>query len=199
MNMGSALWKSQPLASAPISLEEVRAQAEKLNVDYRAQLGAAYAGMAVCVGLFVLTFFPIPGYDVEVVRKAFRWALLAFGIGGFYLVDKIKRQASVLRASDQESIVQGVQAYRAELRRRRDYYLGAWRWSLLPAFSTLCILFVAGIVYDPGPAKVLRYSIAAATTAIGLVVGVWFQLQKGNEYQRELDTLSHARAGVDRE
>ncbi len=194
--MGSTVWKSQSLESLPISVDDVRRRVNSLNDDYRVQKGAIYAGVAVCAGLFVLTFMPLPGYELEVVTKALRLALVIVCIGGIYLHRQVLRRASEIANSGRAVADDGLRAYRSELLRRRDYYLDAWRWSLWPAIAALVVLFGLGAMYDPAPNKILRYGLAAIAPVVGIVMGVWYQLRKGNEYQRELDELQADRYGA---
>jgi hypothetical protein len=71
-------------------------------------------------------------------------------------------------------------AYREELKRRRDYCWDAWRWSMWPIAPSILVMFVGGLVYDPRPNKLVHYGIMA------LFVVAFTLLEYGTTDAREM-------------
>lgn len=194
-NVSNAVWQSQALEAPRMSLQYVRHQAEKLNSDARRELGLAYLSAilsALVLGLFV--FAPsawwaalhIPASLARVLQLTVLLLLLASA----YLTQQVRRRGKVLRIQGCEQVMESLEAYRNELRRRRDYYLGAWRWSRWPLIPAIAVILVGGLLYDPRPGKWLRLSVAALVCVLGSLLGTWIYARKGNDFQRELDALA---------
>lgn len=101
-----------------------------------------------------------------------------------------RRRGKVLLTREHEQVMESLEAYRAELQRRRSYYLGAWRWSLWPLIPATAVVLAGEMLYDERPGKWLRLSLAALVCVLGSLLGAWVYARKGKEFQRELDALT---------
>jgi hypothetical protein len=84
---------------------------------------------------------------------------------------------------------ESLQAYRAELERRRDIYLQAWRWSILPMLPSALVLLIGGAVYDQRPHAILQYGLLGLLVIVATVLAVRNQRGKVKTFQQELDAL----------
>jgi hypothetical protein len=194
-NVSNAVWQSQALESPRISLQYVRHQAEKLNSDVRRELRLAYIGTissALALGLFVFpsaslrAVLHIPTSLVLVIQVTVLLLLLASG----YLTHQVRRRLKMLLTREHEQVMESLEAYRTELQRRRNYYLGAWRWSFWPLVPAIGVILVGGMIYDERPGKWLRLTLAALVCVLGSLLGAWIYARRGNDLQRELDALT---------
>lgn len=176
-----AAWQGQSVDVPRISLELVRHHVDKLNADLREQNMLMYFGIAIMVG--ILPFVLMKD------SRTFLWVgllLAVFGAG--YLMIEIRRRSRTLGDSG-GNVMQTLDAYRAELERRRDYYLHSWRWSIWPMIPSVLVLLVGGAVYGTRP-DALSHSIRAGLFAVVATwVAVWHHRRKGRAYQRELDAF----------
>ena len=187
--MGKAVWQSQALEAPPLSLDFVRHHANKLNTDLRHQQRAGVVTGSVCVALCVVYLLlppdAIPG-PLERLN-ALSAAMLVAAAG--YIRMQWKRRAQMLSFRAEEAVVSSLGAYRRELERRRDLYLGSWRWSLWPILLVAAVLLMGGLLYDPRPDKAVRYTIAALLVAACAAMVRRINVRKAREFQRELEAL----------
>jgi hypothetical protein len=188
-NMGSALWQSQELEAPRISLKYVRHQATKLNLGRRRDLGLMYTVIGVIVFL-VGTVFLLPNARAHALVIVLQVSTLLLLAGSAYLTMQMRQRQKPLSIADGEKVVTSLEAYRVELKRRRDLYayFGTWRslWPMLPAFA---VIFIGGIAYDPLPHKLARWCSGGLLAVIGIPLGLLHNRRKQFEIQSELDAL----------
>jgi hypothetical protein len=182
-DMIKAAWQSQALEAPRISLELVRHHVDKLNADLREQTFLMYLGLVLLAGL--LPFGLLRGSSSAYMLAG---SLLAL-VGAIYVTLELRRRGSKLNTPVGGSIVQTLDAYRAELERRRDYYLDSWRWSIWPMVPSVLVFIVGGALYGTRP-NAVRHSIWMGVFAVIVtLLAVWDHRRKGHAYQRELDAF----------
>lgn len=124
-----------------------------------------------------------------------RIGLVLAVLGALWLGWEVRRRRSKLITRSDESVQQSLDAYRAELQRRRDYYLDSWRWSLWPMLPSLLVLLAGGALYDTRPNAPMHYLVATVLAVAFTLLGVWHYRRKGHDYQRELDALGTLNSG----
>ncbi len=189
-NVGNTVWQSQVLVSPRISLDYVRHQAEKLNADFRRESCVAYAATATSVMLLLVVLFKSSAQIFDPFAQVMLLGSFTVLLATVYLTIQVHKRGTVLRAQAHEPVVHSLDAYRAELQRRRDLYLGPWRWSLWPAVPVLAVFFVGGMLYDQGPGKLARYGLAGVFSILWTLYCWWHYRRKGQQFQRELDALA---------
>lgn len=189
-NMSSQIWQSQPLEAPRISLEYVRFQAEKLNADFRRQLYVAYTIVIFAALLMAFTMFWQSIQQSGAATFIVGLGKLLFLVATVYLVIQVHRRGKVLHFLQHGQTVEGLHVYRAELMRRRDFYLNSWRWSLWPIVPSLAVFLIGFMSVDHRPNKLLRFGFLAGLFIVGMLLSVWNGKLEGKRLQRELDALS---------
>jgi hypothetical protein len=181
--LGKTLWQTQALEAPRISLELVRHHVDKLNGDLREQKILMYFGIAIMACLLPFGFFKDPTSNVLRVGS-----ILAI-IGAIYLTIEMRRRGSQLDSSVDGGILQTLDAYRAELERRRDYYLDSWRWSIWPMMPSLLVFLVGGSVYSTSQRSIGHHIAMGIFAVTAILLGTWDHRRKGRALQRELDAF----------
>jgi uncharacterized membrane protein len=188
-SIDKTVWQSQVLEAPQLSLDFVRHQADKLNTDLRHQQRAAVVVGLVCVILCVVYLIlppdAIPGPLEQL--NALSAAMLVAAAG--YIRMQWRRRTQILSFRAEEAVASSLSAYRRELERRRDLYLGSWRWSLWPLLLVAAVLLIGGLLYDPRPDKVLRYAVGTLLMAACAAIVRWINVWKAREFQRELEAV----------
>jgi hypothetical protein len=186
--IGRSAWQSQPLEAPVMSLAFVHHQIEKLNAEVRRETVLFYASAAVAaVGALFVLLNVNPALSVPmgyVVRVGMMLGLL----GALYGALQMRGRKTALARPD-EDVQQSLQAYRAELERRRDIYLQAWRWSILPMMPSALVLLIGGALYDQRPHAILQYGLLGLLVIVATVLAVRNQRGKVKTFQQELDAL----------
>ena len=188
--VGNTVWQSQVLDAPRISLEYVRHQAEKLNSDFRRESNIAYAATATSAMLLLVVFFKSSAQIFDPFAQVLLLGSFTVLLATVYLTIQVRKRGAVLRTQVHEPVVHSLDAYRAELQRRRDLYLGPWRWSLWPAVPVLAVFLVGGLLYDQRPGKLARYGLAGVFSILWTLYCWWHYRRKGQQFQRELDALA---------
>jgi len=188
-NMGSSIWQSQAIEAPRLSLEYVRHQAAKLNVDSRRELGVMYIAIGAAVIMTVVLLL-LPGTKAPVLVNSMRVGAVLLVWGAVYALAKIRRWMHPT-GSDGETVMTTLEIYRAELQRRRDYYsyMGSWS-SLWPVAPGIAVMLLGQVLFDTLPGSVLRLGIVSFLVVAGLWSGFAMYRGKLREFQRELDALS---------
>jgi hypothetical protein len=194
-NRSAAVWQAQHLEAPRISVDFVRLQAEKLNSAWRLEMHVIVIGIVITMVVLVaaLTLRPSPGLHITKITEfvwSVRTASFLLVIGSVYLWFDMRRRGQLLNLIGNEGVVHTLDAYRSELRRRRDYYLGAWRWSFWPVIPAAVVTLGGAGLYDQRPGKWIRILVLAALEIAGLALVMLHNNAKGRRYQRELDALA---------
>ena len=193
--MGSTLWQSQSIEAPRLSLEYVRHQATKLNADRRRELVMMYVGMGA-MAIAVVVVFLMQARNSLALLNLFRIGVVLSALGLVYTLMQVRRRTHALSDGDGEKVMTSLEAYRAELQRRRDYYsyMGNWR-AQLPAAPGLGLLLLFFVLFDTGPGNARLLGIFCLLVVIGTGFGVAFAWAKRRKFQRELDALSTLERG----
>jgi hypothetical protein len=181
--LGKTLWQAQALEAPRISLELVRHHVDKLNGDWREQKLLMYFALAVMACAVPFGFFRDPTSNV------FRVGSILAIIGAIYVTLEVRRRGGQLDSSIDGGVLRTLDAYRAELERRRDYYLDSWRWSLWPMIPSLVVFLVGGALYGTSQRSIGSHIAMGLFAVVGTSVAVWDHRRKGRAFQRELDAF----------
>jgi MFS family permease len=194
-NRSAAVWQAQHLETPRISMDFVRHQAEKLNSAWRVEMRVMVLGIVLTIIVLAtaLALRPSPALHVTKIAELV-WSVRAGSFllvaGAVYLWFDMRRRGQLLTLSRNEGVVPTLETYRSELRRRRDYYLGAWRWSFWPVIPAGVVILGGAGLYDQRPGRWLRILVLAALLVAGLALVALHNHGKGRRYQRELDALA---------
>jgi hypothetical protein len=190
---GNTVWQSQTREAPRISLQYVRRQAERLNLDIRRETRFGYYATAFAALLGLVVVVPAPAWSgmqappaiVVVIQLTVLLSILACGYVAFQTRLRGKQQL----AMEHEQVLQSLHAYRMALERRRDHYATAWRWSLWPVIPGVVTILGGTLLFDERPHKWLRLSLSALVCALAFVFGARYSLRKSKGFQSELDAL----------
>jgi len=171
------LWQSQQPESFRITLEQVRAQALKLQRRVRFRNIREYLASAFIVVLF--TWMAITPADP--IRRAGSILIVA---GALYIIWHLHKWGS-----SREVAGNCLEFHRRELERQRDLLSGIWRWYLGPMIPGLLVICVAGLRDRRGAGHtwfVIVYMVVCALFFYG--VG-WLNQQGARRLQRQIDEL----------
>lgn len=184
-----AAWRSQAQEVPQLTAQFVRNQADRLDRDRKREMLTAWSALAVCIVLIATLLLNPYGAIISSMTQTLRLASVALLSCCAYLLYQLSRRSRPVSAPI-DGLAASLSAYRTELRRRRDLYHDAWRWSIWPILPTLLVVFVGGGLYDDRPGKLWRYGACAVIAAIGLGLGTIHYRHKGNQFQRELDAIA---------
>jgi hypothetical protein len=115
---------------------------------------------------------------------------VVLAIAGFIcLAVRARRRGGPVAIRPEESVGASLNAYRTELQRRRDYYLGTWRWSIAPLLPSVAVLLIGGFWFDPRPPSGLRFGLSTLFVIVFSLLGVLVHRGKARAFQEELDAL----------
>ena len=181
-------WRSQAVEAPRLTVKFLQHQADRLDAERRREIYLGWAGSAACVLLFA-TLCLNPHGMVGSMTPTLRVSAVLLLLGCAHLVYQLHRRIHAVSAP-LEGVIASLAAYRSELRRRRDFYRDAWRWSGLPTVPVLAVIFIGGGLYDDRPGKLWRYGLSAIVAVVGIGFGIIHYRRKGDQFQRELDALA---------
>ena len=147
-----------------------------------------YLSVAMCVVLALFTFFK-PASALGAIEYVNRIGAVFAALGALEIARQVWRRRSRLESRPDDTILQSLQAYRAELQRRRDYYFDTWRWSIWPILPCMGTIIIGGLIYNNRPGAGRVYALVTAISILAIAVGIWHYRRKGLDLQRELDAL----------
>jgi hypothetical protein len=182
------VWQSQVLLAPRLTVQFVQHQSDRLDADRRREVRIGWAGLGACV-LLVAALMWNPLGVVSAMTDTLRLTAVLLLLACAYLIHQLHQRSRTVSAQV-EGVVGSLAAYRCELRRRRDLYHDAWKWSIWPALPALGVIFSGGALYDDRPGKLWRYGLCAVVAVIGIGLGIIHYRHKGDQFQRELDALA---------
>lgn len=187
-----ALWTCQPEEEdLAMSIEDVRARAERFQSGIGRRNRVEYAASALVVVVFVLQALLIPEPVVEAGA-----ALIA--LGAVVVAWRLHAQArAATRAEMDRAASSWTEFHRAELIRQRDALRSVWAWYLGPLVPGL-VVFMLGV--GTAPSTGLPLGIGLAISTLGLLfagaafafIG-WLNARAADRLQAEVAALDAAR------
>ena len=178
------IWQNQSAEKSTMTLEQMRQRARELNVKTRRQLLGTLT-VPVVIALFYA--FAVRQFQSlqEVLHPLFACAL-AWSLVGLYFLNRGKRS----RAMPAEAgFSAGIEFYRSEIERRRDYIRGALVWFLGPVILAIgtFILAMAIVTGKKRFSNAMPFMmLVVAWVAICFVI----RAREQRNLQREIDKLN---------
>lgn len=188
-DMSKQVWLSQAIEAPTISLAFIHHHVAKLNAQFRreTQLVSWTVALGIVAALVAL-FIPAP--DLSSARTYVTSLAVFLAIAGFiYVALQVRRRGDQVPIRPEESIADSLNAYRTELQRRRDYYLGSWRWSIGPLLPAAVVFLISGFWFDPRPASRLHLGLLSVFAVVFTLLGALDHRRKARAFQEELDAL----------
>ena len=189
-DLGRQAWQSQQVQAPRISAEYVRFLVERLDTTERRLRLLMVASTLFIAAVVVWTFvfkpkFPPPEPLLSLVRAGACLALLSV----VYITRIVWRRRKVRQGAQDEVATEGLQAYRGELQRLRNYCFRESHWHLLFLTPGPTVLLLGGMLYDPRPGKVAFYGLIAVLFILVSLFSVWHGRREGRRYQREIEAI----------
>jgi hypothetical protein len=179
-----AIWGAQAVEPDLVTVEQIRATANKFQSTVRRRNRVEYAaGVLVIAGFgFYLWIFP---------TLLMRLGSLLIIAGAIFIMAWIHFRASVNPIPSQISFMDYMSRYREELRRQQTTLRTVWLWYLGPLVPGL-VLFTIGmsrlLEHAPGSGRPMWPLLVVM---IGVFAGVWLlNLWGARKLQRPIDELS---------
>jgi hypothetical protein len=173
------LWRGQPREELQMSVEEVRAKAERLEQRVRT-LNVATAGLFVAV--ISVEMWQISRSTEVLERVGDLLTIAAFVYAAF----RFRGSVAVQSMPAGLGLTGSVRFYRDQLVRRRDLSDHPWRF-LLPFVPGVGLSLLGGALEGP-PAQ--SAAVAAFGTALFLMVA-WWEKRRARRIQDEIDELGY--------
>ena len=174
-----ALWKEMEMSPPVFSPDRLRKEADKLRKGLRRRSiiggGAAWFSIAGFVAYFF--FFPNALQRIG--------SVLTVLAAAYFLVQLRMRPP---RALPDVGEIGGVQFYRTELERQRDFHRGSWLWSRALVLLPGPLIFCVGLAQAYPEIAVFVWLELAAFLAL-LVLAVPLNLRLARKYQRRIEIL----------
>lgn len=187
--MSKQAWQSQAIEVPTISLAFIHHHVAKLNAQFRheKQLVTWTVALGIVAALVALL---IPAPDMSIARTYVTFLGVVLAIAGFiYVALQVRRRGGQVAIRAEEGIADSLNAYRIELQRRRDYYLGSWRWSIGPLLPAAAVFLIGGFWFDPRPESRLHVALASVFAVVFTLLGALDHRRKAKAFQEELDAL----------
>jgi hypothetical protein len=183
-NDPKTIWQNQPTEASTMTLEKIRLQARELHAKTRRELLRNIVATLLAV---TICGFGLAWAHDTVERAAFA-AAIAWALAGQYVLNRGMWSATL---PGDAALTTGLEFYRREIERRRDFFRRALRWSFGPAVLALgafiLLLVKSGIGSPGGLRKAIPFmSLAVVWLAAFFVIRI--QRQRG--LQREIDELN---------
>lgn len=188
-DMSKLAWQSQPIDAPTISLAFIHHHATRLNAQLRREMQVLYG--TVVLGIVVAVIALLKRAPESSTAMTYVTSLgVVLAIAGFiYVTVQARRRGGQVAIRPEESVAASLNAYRAELQRCRDYYLGTWRWSIGPLLPSVAVFLIGGFWFDPRPQSGLRFGLLTIFVVVFTVLGVLDHRRKARAFQGELDAL----------
>jgi len=180
-----ALWKEMEMNPSVFSPDQLRKEADKLRAGLRRRSIIGGGAAWIVLAAFVAVFFFFPSTLGRIGS-----ALTVLGAG--YMLVQLRMRPP--RALPDVGEVGGVQFYRGELERQRDFHRGSWFWSRLLILLPGPIIFLMGFVHVFPDAAPLMWLDLAALLVLA-VLAVPLNLRLARKYQRRIDLLDASQKG----
>src|SRR5436309_1777842 len=122
-NDPKTIWLNQPTEPSLMTLEKIRQKARELHAKTRRQLVGS-----VAAPLIAIAFYAFGAKHSPALQPVLAFAV-AWGLAGLYFVNRGMRSAPMPADA---ALSTGIETYRREIERRRDFLRRALLWSFGP-------------------------------------------------------------------
>ena len=178
------LWQDQPAEKVPMTVEDIRSRAGRLEGKVDRRNLREYAGAA-----FVLITCVVFGWREKNVTVLIGGASMM--LAAAYIAYHLHRFGAVRSMSSDLGSKDCLNFHRAELVRQRDLYLGVWRWYLLPLVPGSALILIGRAIERPD--RWLRALGVAAVFAATLIIIGKLNERVARRLQQRIDSLDQAR------
>ena len=178
------LWQDQPAGKVPMTVEDIRNRAGRLEKKTGWRNLREYAGAA-----FVLTTCVAFGWREKNVTVLIGAAFMVLATA--YIVYHLHRFGAVRSMPSDLGLKDCLDFHRAELVRQRDLYLGVWRWYSLPMVPGWALIMIGRAIERPD-----RRLFALGSTILFLVLLIVLgklNERVGRRLQGRIEDLDRAR------
>jgi hypothetical protein len=179
-----AIWGAQAVEANLVTVEQIRAKADKFQSTVRRRNRIEYAA-----GVFVVAGF---GWYIWIFRTPLmRLGSLLIIAGAIFIMAWIHFRVSASPIPSQISFIDYISRYREELRRQQSALRTVWLWYLGPLVPGL-VLFTIGMsrLFEHVPGS-RRPMWPFLVVMVGMFAGVWLlNLWVARRLQHQIDELS---------
>lgn len=176
-----ARWQNQPPEGGKISLEEIRAQAQRFQKRIRNRNVREYIASIIVILIFTSYIFLLK----PVVLRVASGMII---VGTLWAMFQLHKRASTRTPPGGAASTACLEFHRRKLERQRDALLGIWTWYLLP-FMPGIVLFIAGIAMAPGARGWVATLIVIAVFAATITFVLKLNYRAARRVQRMIDEL----------
>ena len=179
-----AIWGAQAMEPDLVSVEQIRANADKFQSAVQRRNRIEYAAAVFVIAGFglYLWIFPTP---------LMRLGSLLIIAGTIFIVVWIRFRASTKPIPSQVSFMDYISRYREELRRQQTALRTVWLWYLGPLVPGLMVFTIGMsrlIEHAPGNGRPMWPLVVVM---VGVFAGVWLlNLWGARRLQKKIDELS---------
>ena len=177
------IWQNQSAENSTMTLEQLRQRARELNAKTRRQLLGTLTVPVVITLFYAFAVRQFPSLQ-EVLHPLFGCALV-WSLVGLYFLNRGKWSEAVPAEAGCSA---GIEFYRREIERRRDYLRGALVWSLGPVILAIATFIMAMAIVT---GKKMFSNAMPFMMLVVAWVAVCFVIRarERRHLQREIDTL----------
>ena len=164
-----------------MSLEEVRAQAQRFQKRIRNRNLREYSAMVLAIVMAI---------PLAVFLRSFPLIVVAMGLmiaGTLVIAYQFRKRMSTRSFTADAASVSCLEFYRRELERQRDANLSIWAWYILPMLPGTAMMLI-GMAFIPALGPVVALFYAVAFTAAFIFTGV-ANKRGARRLQKKIDEL----------
>ena len=164
-----------------MSLEEVRAQAQRFQKRIRNRNLREYSAMVLAIVMAI---------PLAVFLRSFPLIVVAMGLiiaGTLVIAYQFRKRMSTRSFTADAASVSCLEFYRRELERQRDANLSIWAWYILPMLPGTAMMLI-GMAFIPALGPVVALFYAVAFTAAFILTGV-ANKRAARRLQQQIDEL----------
>lgn len=181
-------WQGQDTEAVKLSIEELRAKAQRYSNKVRFLNLITYFGYAVMAGVYVWLMWHPRGMAAALPNVA-RVSMSLVVAGICYTVYKLRKQFSAMPVPGELLFAECLNFYRSQLARRRDYWRTMWWWAIAPIIPG----FALGII-----ANAINFPDRRRFHAMSIFVLLVFFYRAWNGFHRTADGLQRKIDNLDR-
>lgn len=174
-----SVWQELDTNPAPIPLDELRKETEKLRKGLSRRSVAGGVACLIVIASWALFFFVFPNLLQRI-------GSILTVMGTAYMAVQLRMRRAL--AMPEPGEIDCVRFYRTELERQRDFHRGKWFWSRMLIFTPGPIVFCIGFA-QAHPKIATGIHLELVALVILAIVAVPLNLRLARKYQRRIDAL----------